>query len=85
MGTLYLVRHGQASFGADNYDVLSPLGHRQAERLGQYLKERGIDFELPSPEHCSVSARRTPAFAGAWAGTCPRWSCLPSTNTTAMH
>jgi broad specificity phosphatase PhoE len=45
MGTLYLVRHGQASFGADNYDVLSPLGHRQAERLGQYLKERGIDFE----------------------------------------
>ncbi|NDC60964.1 MAG: histidine phosphatase family protein, partial [Betaproteobacteria bacterium] len=25
MGTLYLVRHGQASFGADDYDQLSPL------------------------------------------------------------
>ena len=24
MGTLYLVRHGQASFGADDYDQLSP-------------------------------------------------------------
>ena len=45
MGTLYLVRHGQASFGADNYDVLSELGHRQALRLGQYLRERGVKFE----------------------------------------
>ena len=40
MGTLYLVRHGQASFGADDYDQLSPLGHRQAVRLGEYLRER---------------------------------------------
>ena len=38
MGTLYLVRHGQASFGADDYDQLSPLGHQQALRLGQYLQ-----------------------------------------------
>ncbi len=26
MGHLYLVRHGQASFGADDYDQLSDLG-----------------------------------------------------------
>lgn len=45
MGTLYLVRHGQASFGADNYDVLSDLGQRQARRLGHYLRERGVVFE----------------------------------------
>jgi broad specificity phosphatase PhoE len=45
MGTLYLVRHGQASFGADNYDMLSELGQRQALRLGQYLRERGVVFE----------------------------------------
>ena len=38
MGTLYLVRHGQASFGADDYDQLSPLGHQQALRLGHYLQ-----------------------------------------------
>lgn len=45
MGTLYLVRHGQASFGADDYDVLSPLGHRQSVRLGEYFKARGLRFE----------------------------------------
>ncbi len=45
MGTLYLVRHGQASFGADDYDVLSPLGHKQALRLGEYFKTRGITFD----------------------------------------
>ena len=45
MGTLYLVRHGQASFGADDYDVLSPLGHRQSVRLGEYFDSKGIRFE----------------------------------------
>jgi broad specificity phosphatase PhoE len=45
MGTLYLVRHGQASFGADDYDVLSPLGHQQAVRLGEYFKNKGITFD----------------------------------------
>ncbi len=42
MGTLYLVRHGQASFGADDYDQLSPLGQRQCEALGRSLARRGI-------------------------------------------
>jgi broad specificity phosphatase PhoE len=45
MGTLYLVRHGQASFGAADYDALSELGHRQSLRLGQYWRERGIGFD----------------------------------------
>ena len=45
MGTLYLVRHGQASFGADDYDVLSPLGHQQARRLGEHFKTSGIAFD----------------------------------------
>ena len=49
MGTLYLVRHGQASFGEDDYDRLSPLGHRQAQQLGRYLGERfareGVQIE----------------------------------------
>ena len=43
MGTLYLVRHGQASFGADDYDQLSELGQRQSVRLGQYLRARHGD------------------------------------------
>ncbi|GAB3652200.1 histidine phosphatase family protein [Ramlibacter alkalitolerans] len=45
MGTLYLVRHGQASFGAADYDQLSELGVRQSRRLGEYFGERGIHFD----------------------------------------
>ena len=45
MGSLYLVRHGQASFGTDNYDRLSPLGHRQCQRLGEYLRGKGARFD----------------------------------------
>ena len=45
MGTLYLVRHGQASFGAADYDQLSDLGRRQCERLGAYFRERGQSFD----------------------------------------
>lgn len=45
MGTLYLVRHGQASFGADDYDQLSERGQAQALRLGEYWRERGLKFD----------------------------------------
>lgn len=45
MGSIHLVRHGQASFGADNYDQLSPLGARQCRRLGEYLRQRGRRFD----------------------------------------
>lgn len=45
MGTVYLVRHGQASFGADNYDQLSELGMRQCRRLGEYFRHKGIRFD----------------------------------------
>lgn len=45
MGTLYLVRHGQASFGAADYDQLSELGTRQCNALGLWFAQRGINFE----------------------------------------
>jgi broad specificity phosphatase PhoE len=45
MGTLHLVRHGQASFGSDDYDRLSELGARQCEALGAWLHERGRRFD----------------------------------------
>lgn len=41
MGTIYLVRHGQASFGSDDYDQLSPLGEEQSRHLGQWLSDCG--------------------------------------------
>lgn len=45
MGNLYLVRHGQASFGAVDYDNLSDLGVRQSVRLGEYFAQKGIAFD----------------------------------------
>jgi broad specificity phosphatase PhoE len=45
MGTLYLVRHGQASFGAEDYDNLSKLGQQQSVRLGEYFRQKGLTFE----------------------------------------
>jgi broad specificity phosphatase PhoE len=41
MSTLYLIRHGQASFGTDNYDQLSDTGREQVRLLGEYFAETG--------------------------------------------
>lgn len=45
MASIYLIRHGQASFGADDYDQLSELGVQQAQVLGQSLKAK-----MPKPD-----------------------------------
>jgi broad specificity phosphatase PhoE len=42
MSELFLIRHGQASFGAADYDELSELGYRQARWLGEYFRERDL-------------------------------------------
>jgi broad specificity phosphatase PhoE len=65
MGTLYLVRHGQASFGADDYDVLSELGYRQAVRLGEYFKYKGIAFDAA---FTGTLQRQRKTFAGICEG-----------------
>lgn len=44
MGSIYLIRHGQASFGADDYDVLCANGVRQSEILGDHLAR--LDTQL---------------------------------------
>ena len=45
MADIYLVRHGQASFGKANYDKLSELGAQQAHWLGDYFKHRKTQFD----------------------------------------
>lgn len=40
MAALYLLRHGQASFAAQDYDQLSPLGMEQSRVLGEHLRGR---------------------------------------------
>ncbi|WGP06765.1 histidine phosphatase family protein [Bacillus subtilis] len=43
MSVLYLVRHGQASFGTDDYDRLSDLGKEQSRIAGRFLGAQGIE------------------------------------------
>ena len=43
MSVLYLVRHGQASFGTDDYDRLSDLGKEQSRITGRFLAAQGIE------------------------------------------
>jgi broad specificity phosphatase PhoE len=70
VGSIYLIRHGQASFGADDYDVLSPTGIRQAEILGRHLAELGISFDrclagdLRRQQHTANSALQQFAAVG---------------------
>jgi len=45
MSEIYFVRHGQASFGTDDYDRLSPLGVRQAKILARYLAQTDKIFD----------------------------------------
>jgi broad specificity phosphatase PhoE len=45
MGQLYLVRHGQASLGAADYDQLSALGAQQSQRLGEHWRAQGLQFD----------------------------------------
>lgn len=45
MGTLIIVRHGQASFHEEDYDKLSPVGEEQARRLGKYWADHGVHID----------------------------------------
>jgi broad specificity phosphatase PhoE len=45
MGVLLLVRHGQASLGAADYDRLSELGRRQAQVVGARLASPGLTID----------------------------------------
>jgi len=45
MGTIYLVRHGQAAYGTEDYDRLTETGFAQARLLGKYFGLRQIRFD----------------------------------------
>ncbi|HSW11499.1 MAG TPA: histidine phosphatase family protein [Solimonas sp.] len=45
MGQIFLVRHGQASFGAADYDNLSELGVEQSRILGRWFSQCGLSFD----------------------------------------
>ncbi|GMV46017.1 MAG: fructose 2,6-bisphosphatase [Pseudomonadota bacterium] len=68
MGTLYLVRHGQASFGTEDYDRLSELGRRQCAALGEWLQARGRRFEGVMRGPLERHRQSLAAIAGALPG-----------------
>jgi broad specificity phosphatase PhoE len=77
VSTLYLVRHGQASFFSDNYDRLSPLGELQAQRLGEFLAKRDIRFDAIHTGPAERQKRTAAIVAETMAAAgCP---CPPST------
>ena len=45
MSEIYFIRHGQASFGSDDYDRLSDIGVRQAKILARHLAQTGKLFD----------------------------------------
>jgi broad specificity phosphatase PhoE len=68
MGTLVLVRHGQASsLRKGDYDQLSPLGTQQAQRLGAHWAARARAFDHvfvgPRRRHVQTHAEVAAAYA----------------------
>jgi len=55
MSMIYMIRHGQASFGKEDYDRLSPLGKRQARILAQHLLDTGFQ---PDAVYSGTMARQ---------------------------
>jgi broad specificity phosphatase PhoE len=49
VGTLYLIRHGQASYGEVDYDRLSSRGQEQARAVGHWLAKQRIDAVYAGP------------------------------------
>lgn len=45
MGEITFIRHGQASFGRGDYDVLSETGREQAALLARYLADNGMRYD----------------------------------------
>jgi len=71
MGQILLVRHGQASWGAADYDVLSSLGEEQGSAVGAALADVQPDVVVHGT---MLRQRRTAELAAAAAG----WNATPA-------
>jgi len=80
MSVLYLIRHGQASFGAENYDRLSPMGRRQAFILGEHLCKAGV---TPDAVYCGTMTRQKDTEKEVRACYERRGNVLPEVNVSS--
>jgi broad specificity phosphatase PhoE len=70
MSVIYLIRHGQASFGTDNYDQLSAVGREQSAILGSYFAALGepihriytgtLERQRETAQHVAAALAPTP-------------------------
>lgn len=72
MGRVILVRHGQASFGAADYDHLSPHGAEQSRLAGAALAARGLHPDVVLQGRMRRHAQTTHALVEA-----ADWSTVP--------
>ncbi|HVV12817.1 histidine phosphatase family protein [Amycolatopsis sp.] len=90
MGAIYLIRHGQASFGEADYDRLSGLGVEQGAVVGAELLRRGVRF---TEARCGslVRQRKTAETVLDWLGAGtpakedPRWNEYDHVDVVAHH
>jgi broad specificity phosphatase PhoE len=85
MGTITLVRHGQATQGAtdeESYDNLSPLGIQQATWLGEYLRGQGESYDLVLAGSLRRHRQTVAAMGHADAGQDPRLNEMDYFNLT---
>jgi len=85
VGVLLLVRHGQASFGTDDYDVLSETGWEQGRLLGAWLRERGV--APTAVVRGGMRRHRETAEAGGWpdAAVDPGWDEFDHLSVVASY
>jgi len=74
VGTLFLIRHGQASYGEADYDRLSERGREQARAVGAWLARGQLDAVYTGPLRRQIE---TIAFAREVAPTVPEPTTLP--------
>jgi broad specificity phosphatase PhoE len=74
VGTLYLIRHGQASYGEADYDRLSPRGVEQAQAVGRWAAGEHLDALYAGPLR---RQQQTAQYAHEAAGGLPALQTLP--------
>jgi len=90
MAVIYLVRHGQASWGAADYDVLSETGHAQGAVLGTALATRGLQPTrlVAGTMRRHVGTAESACAAAGWATPVevdPGWNEFDHVQMLAVH
>jgi broad specificity phosphatase PhoE len=85
MSTLWIIRHGQASFGDANYDRLSALGETQSRILGQHFRRTGVVFDRAYTGDMDRQKETAKIVLGEMNGNVPSPSADPAFNEYDHH